>query len=211
MKNYLAKRYARYYIQTVDGQSYETSREKCFEQGETPTPENPYKQRWFYDGENYGYIIRLPRDEQGEALYRLNAAYMKNEERYRARKNACVLKGAGGCDDDCETCQKRRYPRIIELDKPLASDDEDGGEPQYFDISADEKGYAEIEENEESEALIAAAGLSEKQKRLVRLYYIEEKTVCEIAVILGISQPAVSQQLTTIKTALKKYFEKVSG
>ena len=206
MKNYLSKHYARYYIQTADGQSYETTRAKCFEQGETPTPENPYKRRWYYDGENYSFIVRLPRNEQGEALYRLNRVYVVSNDRHRARKNACVLKGTGGCDNDCDNCQRKQYPRIIELDKPLNSDDEDGDDPQYFDIAAEEKGYAEIEENEDYDALLAAAGLTEKQKRLVRLYYIEEKTSYEIAPILGINRRSVNKQIETIEKKIKKYF-----
>ena len=80
-------------------------------------------------------------------------------------------------------------------------------EPRYFDIAAAEKGYAEIEDNEETDALLAAAGLTEKQKRVYRLYYGEGNTTYEIAAILGINQSNAHRQLETINKALKKYFE----
>ena len=62
---------------------------------------------------------------------------------------------------------------------------------------------------EERESLAAAvSGLSEKHRRLVRLKFYEQKTDAEIASLLGISRPAVTQQLGTIKTVLKKLLEK---
>jgi len=214
MRNYLQYRYKRYYIQTADGQSYETTRAQCLAPGESPTAEqnlcNPYKQRWFYDAEKRSYIVRLPRNEQSEMLYRMNSTYVRVEEKRYARNNACVLKNTGDCDNDCGNCQRERYPRIIELDKPLSNNDEnDDGEPKFLDIGAEEKGYEEIEEREEAEALLAAAAvLPEKQRRLVRLYYYEEKTVEEIGRLFGVSHQAISQQLAVIKNKLKKYLDK---
>jgi len=68
---------------------------------------------------------------------------------------------------------------------------------------------ANYDEREEKETLAAAvAGLSGKQRRLVRLRYYENKTDAEIARELGVSRPAVTQQFGTIHKALKKYFEK---
>jgi RNA polymerase sigma factor (sigma-70 family) len=209
MKNYLAKRYARYYIQTADGRSYETTREKCFEPGETPTAGNPYKQRWFYDAENYGYIIRLPRNEQGETLYRLNAAYVKSDERYAARKTACVRKGTGNCDNDCENCQGKRYPRVVELDKPLASDSENDDEPRYFEIAVTDEYFADdemLEGKKKGEALLAAvAKLSAEQQRLVGKVFFEGKSLTDIAREQGVDKSAISHRLKRIFKKLAKF------
>lgn len=139
MKNFLSKHYQHYYIQTADGRSIESSRAECFAPSESPTANNPYKQRWFYDAEQFSYIIRLPRNEQGEALYRMNAASVKKEARYVARKYACILKGTGDCENDCDNCQRKRYSRIVELDKPLSYDD--CGEPLYLEIAVTDEYY----------------------------------------------------------------------
>ena len=207
MKNFLSKHYKRYYIMTADRQWTEATRTECLAQSDSPTSENPYKQRWFYDGEQFSYIVRLPRNEQGEALHRINAADVKNEQRYQARRFACVVKGTGDCDNDCQNCQRKKYPRTIELDKPLASDGDSSDEAQYFEIETEESGYAEIEQSEDLDALLTAAGLTEKQKRLFLLHYCAEKTTYEIAVALGINQSNAHRQLETIKKALKKYYK----
>jgi RNA polymerase sigma factor (sigma-70 family) len=61
--------------------------------------------------------------------------------------------------------------------------------------------------SEEKETLLTAVEqLSEKQQRLVWLYYYEEKSSYEIATILGINQSNVIRQLETISKVLKKYF-----
>ena len=106
-------------------------------------------------------------------------------------------------EDENEARNKRRRNEIS-LDELY---DETEWEPTdtTVDIEAD---Y--IAQEEKDTLLAAVSGLTEKQQRLIRLYYYEEKTSYEIAVILGISQSAVIQQLATIKTALKKYFDKFS-
>ena len=212
MKNYLSKHYQHYYIQTDDGEWSEVTRAECIAPGEgdysqTPTVDNPYKQRWFYDGENYSYIVRLPRNEQGEALYTLNSVFVRKEERHTARKFACVLKGTDCCDNDCDNCQRKKYPRTVELDKPIVNDGENDNKTQFFDIGEIENGYMGIEEKDAFFSLIAQ--LNEKQQRLIRLYYFDGKTVIEIGEILGISHQAVSKQLKKIKTVLKKYNQNI--
>lgn len=54
----------------------------------------------------------------------------------------------------------------------------------------------------------AVSSLNPKQQRLVRLRYYEGKTDAEIAQILGVSRPAITQQFGTIHKALKKFFDK---
>ncbi|MCL2751445.1 MAG: sigma-70 family RNA polymerase sigma factor [Firmicutes bacterium] len=106
--------------------------------------------------------------------------------------------------EDENEARKARWRKEISLD---ALYEETEWEPTDTTVHIE----ADYIAKEEKETLLAGvAGLSEKQRRLVRLYYYEEKTECEIAAILGVSQQAVSQQLSTIKTALKKYFDKFS-
>ena len=209
MKNYLSKHYQHYYIQTEDGQELETTRAECIAPGEEHYAQEHYvqNQRWYHDIEA-GYIVRLsPRGEQSETLHRMSEQCAQNEERNIVRNFACVLKDTGRCDNDCDNCQRKHYSRTIELDRPLASDGETDSEPMYFDPGAIETGYAEVDEND---AFFRAIGrLNEKQQRLARLYYYEEKTTYEIAAILKINQSNAHRQLETLKKTLKKYYEEL--
>ena len=82
---------------------------------------------------------------------------------------------------------------------------ETGWEPE--DTGADVE--AEVLRREVLAALNATVShLSEKQRRVIRLYYYEEKTFTEIAQILGINRRSVSKQLDTILKKLKVIFEK---
>ena len=84
--------------------------------------------------------------------------------------------------------------------------EETGWEPADTSVNIETEYIA----NEETEILLAAVSrLSEKQQRLIRLRYYEEKTVTEIAVILNIHHSNVVRQLETIHKQLKKYFEKL--
>ncbi len=63
--------------------------------------------------------------------------------------------------------------------------------------------------NEGKENLLAAVSeLSGKQRRLIRLYYYEEKTLREIAAVMDIHFSSVQRQLETIHKKLKKQLEK---
>ena len=83
--------------------------------------------------------------------------------------------------------------------------EETGWEPADTTVDI-EGGYIAKEEKET--LLEGIAELTERQRRLVRLRYYEEKTTYEIAAILGINQSNAHRQLETIHNALKKYFEK---
>ena len=79
-----------------------------------------------------------------------------------------------------------------------------GWEPTDTTVDIEEN----YEEREEKETLIAAISkLSDKQRRLVRLYYYEKKTETEIARLFGVNQSNVHRQLETVHKALKKYFD----
>ena len=80
MKNYQKLYYQHYYAQNSNGEYVGVSRRECFAPPENPTPENPFKQRWFYDTEA-GYAVRLERSVLGETTYRSNDTSLKREER----------------------------------------------------------------------------------------------------------------------------------
>lgn len=210
MKNYLSKHYKHYYILTEDGQSFETSRKECFAQGECLADQKYYKQRWFYDGEQFSYIIRLQRNEQGEALYKLNATSVKTAERYRAKQSSCVVKDAGRCNNDCRNCQRTRYPRIVELDKPMKNNG-DNDEPIYFEIVVKDEYLVEENEKQLFQSNLlhhAIAQLEKEQQILIELFYFKNKTQKEIATILGKDQSRISRQLKLTLTKLKKLLTK---
>jgi len=211
MKNFLQEHYEHYYVQLADGQHVEVTRNECLAlavttaPGETPTVTNPYKQRWHYDVEA-GYIIRLTRDEKGEALYRANAAAVRGEERYRQRQTACIRKGKVGCNGDCGNCQRDRVTRTVELDKSLSNGED--GEALFFEVTANDD-FAMCEErderrNEHEKLHAAILQLPAEHQQIVLLHFFKKKTQPEIAVIMNKDQSSVSRQLQTAIKNLKK-------
>ena len=133
MKNYQKLYYQHYYEQKPNGEYVGVSRRECFAPAEDPSPANPYKQRWWYDPEA-SYAIRLPRTQMGEMLGKRNAANLKAEERYQARK--------------AEKCPGA-------LDKPIACGDD--GNMVFIEV-ADETAdtIAILEDQERLSTLISA-------------------------------------------------------
>ena len=104
--------------------------------------------------------------------------------------------------EDDNTARKERWRNEASID---AFFEETGWEPADTTVDIENDYLA----REEKEILLAAVGrLSDKQQRLVRLRYYEEKTEHEIAVILGINQSNVHRQLETVQNTLKKYLAK---
>ena len=133
MRNYQKLYYQHYFEMLPNGTETEVTRRECFAPAEDPSPANPYKQRWWYDSEA-SYAIRLPRTQMGEMLGKRNAANLKAEERYQARK--------------AEKCPG-------ELDKPIACGDD--GNTVFLEV-VDETAdvLAILEDRERLSALISA-------------------------------------------------------
>src|SRR5690625_7466520 len=104
MKNFKKIRYQKYYVTDENGKHTQVSREVCLEQPESPTKDNPYKQRWYYDIEA-GYNVRLARTKANEDIHRYNVTSIKKEERYREKKFFCILKGKK--KDKCDQNRNR--------------------------------------------------------------------------------------------------------
>ena len=133
MLNYQKLYFQSYFQMLPNGTETEVTRRECFAPAEDPSPANPYKQRWWYDPEA-SYAIRLPRTQMGEMLGKRNAANLKAEERYQARK--------------AEKCPG-------ELDKPIACGDD--GNTVFLEV-VDETAdvLAILEDRERLSALISA-------------------------------------------------------
>lgn len=105
--------------------------------------------------------------------------------------------------EDKNEARKYRWRKEVSIE---ALKEETGWEP--IDTAADIETVL-IADEEKQTLIMAVSRLSDKQRRLIRLRYYEEKTEYEIAAILGIHQSNVHRQLNTIHNALKKILEKV--
>jgi hypothetical protein len=56
--------------------------------GETPTPDNPFRQRC--SRPRSGYAVRLERNQCGEDTYLMNSASMKKGERQRVKRSEMI-------------------------------------------------------------------------------------------------------------------------
>lgn len=92
-----------------------------------------------------------------------------------------------------------------ESKKHISFDDE-GVWAAYEDESIEQ--LFESEKSKEERLHEAIDKLKPAQKEIIMMSYFEGKTQEEIAEILGITQGAVSQRLTTVEKNLKKLFEK---
>ena len=90
--------------------------------------------------------------------------------------------------------------------KKHISFDDDGVWAAYEDESIEQ--LFESEKSKEERLHEAIDKLKPAQKEIIMMSYFEGKTQQEIAEILGITQGAVSQRLTTAEKNLKKLFEK---
>lgn len=100
--------------------------------------------------------------------------------------------------EDENAARKYRWRNEVSID---ALKEKTGWEPtdNTVDIETD---YIVKEEKET--LLAAVARLTEKQQRLIQLYYYEEKTSTEIAAMQGVDPSAIRHQLKTVREKLKK-------
>ena len=147
-----------------------------------------------------------------EEVYRAYIRPVRAEQRARRREKKCCVLGEKGnlvrCTRDCETCEyaaagKKPSGSFLSLDG-LMDAGFDAADPNT-DI---ERELVEREEKQEIKVKVQAAiaQLTPRQQEMVRLYYYEEKTEKEIADILGIKQPTVSEAIKGALERMKKYF-----
>jgi len=84
MKNYQRLHYNDCRIQKGDD-AIPVSKQECFTPGEPSTPENPHKQKWYYDPESK-FAVRMERNEKNEDLCRWNDSNLRKSERTGAAR-----------------------------------------------------------------------------------------------------------------------------
>ncbi|MCD8076298.1 MAG: hypothetical protein LUF27_14940 [Lachnospiraceae bacterium] len=105
MVDYKSFHFKEYRIMLPDGESEKVSRVECFRNGDMPTEDNPFKQRWFFSPDQ-GLAIRLPRNELGEKWYRYNDTELRAVCRRLEKENACLAqKTKVKCPIRCEDCK----------------------------------------------------------------------------------------------------------
>ena len=209
MLNDLKRSYDRYSIMHADGRDEPVSREKCFARAETPTADNPFVQRWWAspEGKDGGYIIRLPRNAEGERLYHQNEAMRIAEWRLNAKDRECIGKEVEGyCDRKCKECCER-ITRTVPLDKPVQQKDES---EIAIDLPSEDLTPDEVFLLAESSSEIYAAlkQLPKGQEEIVRLRYLQDLSAVEIAEKLGCSRQYANKALRQAKPLLEKLLEK---
>jgi len=204
MKNYQRLYYRHFYAQKPDGEYVPISRGECFAPATSPTAEDPYKQRWYYDPEA-GYAVRLPRTQRGDEIGKRNAADLKAEERHQVRKFQCIWRGTDRCDQDCARCSRQHTSRTIELDKNW-NNDPDGDMETRFDIADEAADIAACYEDEQRLAALISAldDLTEEDRKILQASYGHGKTVREIADELGFrSHTSIVKRLAKVVVALR--------
>ena len=101
MKNYQRLHYNDCHIQKGDD-NIPVSKRECFTPGEPPTPENPHKQKWYYDPESK-FAVRMERNEKNEELCRWNDSSMRKSERHSAARTEWECEYNDSIYQDCFT------------------------------------------------------------------------------------------------------------
>ena len=170
---------------------------ECFAPGEKPTKENPYKQRWYYSPDQK-LAIRLPRNEEGERIYKKNEADLKGIERDRERQCQCVGQyDKTLCPVRCDNCHLKDSCRLQDwenngydctrkctdcpsrismfrsMDKPIGTDDNGNSiMPDYASGEDVETAYIRWEEDREYFELVEEMkkSLDDDEMRLYKCF-----------------------------------------
>ena len=149
-----------------------------------------------------------------EEVYRAYVRPIRKEQRKERRYWKCRIVGEAGklvrCNKKCSECQyaeagNKATGNILSLDKLLESG---------FEIADKRLTPEELYIEKESGASLfkylhsAIEKLPYKQRTVIELFYFQDKTQEEIALILGVKQPAVSKLLMRGLQGIKTFFEK---
>ncbi len=145
-----------------------------------------------------------------EEVYRAYKKPVRKEQSRRRREDRCLVQNKHGnlvrCTEDCKECEyynSGQKPKVNGLSLDVFK--EQGLE--IADARADlESDYIRREEMQTLKD--AYSTLSPVQRKLFRLFFIENEGQAEIAAIMGVSQPAICKAIAKIKAVIKNYFEK---
>lgn len=148
--------------------------------------------------------------EVSEAVYREYKRPDRAERKRKQRMWRCLVPREKAKKSFLKRCTKKcsECPYGVQAKNSVVSLDalkESGYEE--VDVTQDpEANYIAAEER--SELYAAIKMLTQRQRELVRLIYVEEKTQKEAASILGINQSTVSLTLQKAHDTIKKFLEK---
>ncbi len=160
------------------------------------------------NGKRFYLTIRGQEVEVSEEVYREYKRPDRAERKRKQRMWRCLIPREKAsksflkrCTHDCSNCPYGRQAKnsVVSLDtlKDSGYEEEDVKQDPELNFIAEE---------ERRELYAAIKHLTPRQQKLVRFIYFEEKTQEEVAVILGISQQAVSKALGKILAELKSFF-----
>jgi RNA polymerase sigma-B factor len=165
----------------------------CFTAYALPTISGEVK-RYFRD---YGWAVRPPRRLQ-EVRSLLTAQEERLTQSLQRVPTCDELADALGLDRDEVT--RARLCGSAYSAVSLDSDDRDG---HWLDAVADES--ADVDRMLSLNALRMALGmLTERERHIIRLRFVEERTQAEIGRVLGVSQMQVSRLLASILSRLRE-------
>ena len=127
-------------------------------------------------------------------------AYMKGDRKFRYFENDLkmerVLMDTDGHIKEIIPSREDSLDRLMDDNAEQFMDHHESVEDMVLQKISAEKLY------------LALVKLSEKERELINALFFEEKTERELAVVLGISQPAVHKQKNKILKKLKTFLEK---
>ena len=140
-----------------------------------------------------GWSVRVPRDLQELALRVDRASAHLLAQLGRAPTPDEIAEHLGiSVEEMLEARQAAGAYRADSLDRPCADDDRDA-RPVVDTLSDDDDGYVRAEHAATIERLMSV--LSEREREIMRLRFVEDLTQAEIGARIGVSQMQVSRLL----------------
>jgi RNA polymerase sigma-B factor len=177
---------------------FDPARGTAFSSFAVPTIVGELK-RYFRDK---GWAIRVPRNLQDLAL-RVNSATDRLVHTLGRAPTVSELADALGVtiEEVLEAHEAAAAHRADSLDRPSSDDDQDG--PQVIDtLGGEEPGYLQAEHSATLEPMMSA--LSDREREILRLRFVEDLTQSEIGDRVGLSQMHVSRLLRQAVARLRE-------
>jgi RNA polymerase sigma-B factor len=177
---------------------FDPARGTAFSSFAVPTIAGELK-RYFRDK---GWAIRVPRDLHDLAL-RVDRATQRLVHTHGRAPTASELADDLGVtiEEVLEAHEAAAAHRADSLDRPRSDDDQDG--PQVIDtLGGEEPGYLQAEHSATLEPMLSA--LSDREREILRLRFVEDLTQSEIGDRVGLSQMHISRLLRQAVARLRE-------
>ena len=180
---------------------FDPARETAFSSFAVPTILGELK-RHFRDK---GWSVRVPRDLQELAVKVDRVADDMSRELGRAPTPAEVAQRLSVSEEDVLEAREAAHAyRAVSLDRPRSEDDEEGD--SFADaFGAVDPGFGLAEDSATVERLMRV--LSDREREVLRLRFVEDLTQSEIGVRVGVSQMHVSRLIRQAVAELREAAE----